>query len=118
MSVVLLIDDEPDMGSLVNMWVSELGARVVQVGTLEQAISAGREERVHAVLLDIALDGQDGLDLLPGLRSERSLADAPVIAFSIHDSRRAEALSKGAVGFVRKPFRSQDLQDALRKHLT
>ncbi len=118
MSVVLLIDDEPRMGSLVGNWVSELGARVVQVDSLEDAIAVGREEPVSAVLLDIALDGHDGLDLLPELREERSLANAPVIAFSIHDSREREALRKGAVGFVRKPFSSSDLQDALREHLS
>ena len=118
MSVVLLIDDEPEMGSLVNMWLAELGARVVQVETLDQAIAAGREERVRAILLDIALDGEDGLEMLPGLKEERSLAHAPVIAFSIHDSRRMEALSKGAAGFVKKPFRAVDLQQTLSEHLS
>ncbi len=118
MSVVLLVDDEPDMGSLVNMWLADLGARVVQVDSLEQAVAAARKEPVRAVLLDIALDGQDGLDLLPDLKGERSLIDTPVIAFSVHDSRRSEAISKGAVGFVKKPFSSKELQDALKEHLT
>jgi DNA-binding response OmpR family regulator len=116
-SVVLLIDDEPAMGSLVGQWLADLGARVVQVETFEQAVAAARQERFRAVLLDIALDGADGLDMLPSLKSERSLAGAPVIAFSIHDSRRGEAISKGAVGFVTKPFRAEDLHDALREHL-
>jgi CheY-like chemotaxis protein len=73
---------------------------------------------VSAVLLDIALDGADGLDLLPLLKEERSLTDTPVIAFSIHDSRRREALSKGAAGFVKKPFKSEELHDALRGYLS
>lgn len=118
MSVVLLVDDEPAMGSLVGQWLADLGARVVQVGTFEEAVEAARRERVRAVLLDIALDGADGLDMLPGLRSESSLAETPVIAFSIHDSRRGEALSKGAAGFVKKPFRAEDLHDALREHVS
>ena len=117
MSVVLLIDDEPGMGSLVHMCLAGLGAKVVQVETLEQAIAAAREERVGAVLLDIALEGEDGLDLMPGLREERSLTAAPVIAFSVHDSREPEALQKGAAAFVRKPFKSEDLRDAVREHL-
>lgn len=117
MSTVLLIDDEPAMGPLVDNWLTELGARVVQVGTLDQAVSKAREEPVKAVLLDIALDGEDGLDLLPLLKEESSLTNAPVIAFSIHDSRRKEALSKGAVGFVRKPFKSEELHNALKEYL-
>lgn len=118
MSVVLLVDDEPAMGSLVDHWLAELGARVVQVGTLDQAIATARQQHVSAVLLDISLDGADGLDLLPLFKEERSLIDTPVIAFSIHDSRRAEAMKKGAVGFVKKPFKSGDLHDALRGHLS
>ncbi len=118
MTVVLLIDDEPAMGELVGAWVSDLGARVIQVRTLDEAIATSRREPVNAVLLDIALDGDDGLDYLPNLRSERSLAETPVIAFSIHDSRRGEALRRGATAFVKKPFRSQDLQGALKEHLS
>lgn len=117
MSVVLLVDDEPAMGSLVGQWLAELGASVVQVGTLDEAVAAARKQQVRAVLLDIALEGQDGLDMLPGLKREESLAEAPVIAFSIHDSRRHEALDKGAVGFVKKPFKAEDLQEAVRRHL-
>jgi CheY-like chemotaxis protein len=117
-TLVLLVDDEPAMGSLVDHWLAELGARVVQVGTLEHAIATARQEPVHAVLLDISLDGADGLDLLPHLHAEPSLTGTPVIAFSIHDSRREEALSKGAVGFVKKPFKSEELHDALRGHLS
>jgi DNA-binding response OmpR family regulator len=118
MSVVLLIDDEPAMGSLVDVWVSELGGRVVQVRNLADALEASRSEPVKAVLLDISLGGKDGLDYLPDLKRERSLADAPVIAFSIHDSREGEALRRGADAFVKKPFRSQDLQGALKDHLS
>ena len=117
MSTVLLVDDEPAMGPLVDNWLAELGARVVQVGTLDQAVETARQERITVVLLDISLDGADGLDLLPLLKEESSLADAPVIAFSIHDSRRDEALSKGANGFVRKPFKSEDLHKALKEYL-
>jgi two-component system response regulator GlrR len=117
MSVVLLIDDEPAMGGLVDVWVSELGARVVHVRTLDEAMDAARHGDVDAVLLDISLEQEDGLDLFGRLQDEQLLQDTPVIAFSIHDSRRGEALAKGAKGFVRKPFRSEDLQATLREHL-
>lgn len=118
MSVVLLIDDEPAMGSLVNMCLADLGADVVQVGTLSEAIEAAQEDQVRAVLLDIALEGEDGLAILPRLKAERSLAGTPVIAFSVHDSRRVEALGKGATAFVKKPFKTEELREAVREHLS
>jgi DNA-binding response OmpR family regulator len=117
MSVVLLIDNEPSMGSLVTMCLADLGAHVVQVPSIEAALDAARDNPVDAVLLDIALDGEDGLTELPRLRKERSLATAPVIAFSVHDSRKREALRLGASGFIKKPFKSEDLRRAVRGHL-
>ena len=117
MRTVLLIDDEPDMGPLVDLWVKDLGARVVQASNLSEALGAARASAPSVVLLDLSLDGEDGLALLPDLRREESLADVPVLAFSVHDSREAEARSKGVVGFVRKPFSSRELRDALKRYL-
>jgi DNA-binding response OmpR family regulator len=117
MSVVLLIDDEPAMGSLVSMSLADAGARVVQVDDLAAALDAAREERPSVVLLDLALGSEDGLDLLPRLREEPSLSDVPIIAFTIHESREREALEQGADGFVAKPFRPAELSEVLDEHL-
>ena len=117
MSVVLLIDDEPAMGSLVGVWLAEVGVEVTQVSKLEDALEAARRERPAAVLLDISLDGQDGLELLPRLKADETLRDVPFVGFSVHDSREAEARRLGASGFVRKPFRSGELIAAVKEHL-
>jgi two-component system, OmpR family, alkaline phosphatase synthesis response regulator PhoP len=116
-SVVLLIDDEPGMGSLVSMSLEDAGARVVQVDDLAAALAAAREERPSVVLLDLALGSEDGLSLLPRLREEPSLSDVPIIAFTIHESRQREALEKGADGFVAKPFRAAELHQVLEEHI-
>jgi DNA-binding response OmpR family regulator len=117
MSLVLLIDDEPGMGQLVRMSLDADGARVVQVGDLAGAIAAAREERPSAVLLDLSLGPEDGLAILPRLREEPSLADVPIIVFSIHDSRQREAFQEGADGFVAKPFKAANLRDVIEEHI-
>jgi DNA-binding response OmpR family regulator len=117
MSVVLLIDDEPAMGSLVSMSLADAGARVVQVDDLDAALAAAREERPSLVLLDLALGTEDGLRLLPQLREEPSLSNVPIIAFTIHESREREALEQGADGFVAKPFRTAELQQVVEEHI-
>lgn len=118
MSVVLLIDNEPEMGSLVRMSLAEAGARVVQVDDLAAAIEVAREERPRVVLLDLALGTEeDGLHMLPRLRAEPSLSDVPIIAFTIHESRKREALEKGADGFVAKPFKAASLHDVLEEFI-
>lgn len=101
MSVVLPVDDEPALGSLVDHWLAELGARVVQVGTLDQAIATPREHHVNAVLLDISLDGADGLDLLPLLKEERSLTDTPVDRLQ-HPRQPARGGDEEGLGRIRR----------------
>jgi CheY-like chemotaxis protein len=116
MRTVLLIDDEPDMAMLVEMCLKDV--RVTSAATFAEAIAAAREERPHAVLLDIALNGdEDGLDLLPRLRQEAALSDVPIIGFSVHGSRKQEALEKGLQGFVDKPFKAAALREALQPYL-
>jgi two-component system, OmpR family, response regulator len=116
-TIVLLIDDEPEMGSLVGMCLDETGARVVQVHDLAGAIAAGRQERPSLVLLDLALGSEDGLDILPRLRGESSLSRVPIVAFSVHENRRGEALDQGVDGFVAKPFKALDLRRELQLHM-
>lgn len=117
MSVVLLIDNEPEMGSLVRMSLADAGARVVHVKDLPEAIVAARKERPHAVLLDLALGDQDGLAILPRLREEPSLSEVPIIVFTIHESREREALEEGADGFVAKPFKATELHEVLEEYI-
>ena len=113
MSVVLLIDDEPGMGDLVSHWLSDMGFRVVHALTAEDALRAADEERPRAILLDLALGDEDGLDLLPELMATPVLAEVPVVAFTVHGSREREARERGVDGFVSKPFRSDELRAAL-----
>ncbi len=116
MSVVLLIDDEPAMGKLVELSLADLGPRVIQATTGQEALELARTESPNVVLLDLALNGEDGLALLPRLKAVRE--GMPCIVFTVHDSRAAEAKSSGAAGFVAKPFRSETLRKVVQKHLS
>jgi DNA-binding response OmpR family regulator len=114
---LLLIDDEPHMEALVAMSLEEMGVRVVAASTLAEALAVARQSHPRVVLLDLALGLEDGLDLLPQLRSEPALAAVPILAFTVHDNRREEALARGVDGFVRKPFKAADLRALVAAHL-
>jgi CheY-like chemotaxis protein len=117
MSTVLLVDDEPQMGALVRMCLEPLGATVVQAANLPESIAAGRAWNPSVLLLDLQLAEDDGLSYLPAFRREPSLDGVPIIAFTVHDSRRDEAFAHGVDGFIAKPFRTEGLRNALRSHL-
>jgi DNA-binding response OmpR family regulator len=116
--MVLLVDDEPEMQGLLEMCLEETGAAVVRAASFDEALAAARDERPRLVLLDIGLGPEDGLALLPRLRSEPSLTGIPIVVFSVHDSRRQEALDEGADGFVAKPFRLSTLRETVQGYLS
>jgi DNA-binding response OmpR family regulator len=106
---VLLVDDDPDIASLVSLCLETLGIEVVQVRGLSEAIDASSREEVGLVLLDLSLGSEDGLAILPHLRADPHLEGVPVVAFTAHDSRRKEALQSGVDSFIARPFASGDL---------
>jgi DNA-binding response OmpR family regulator len=114
---VLMVDDEPGIGPLVSLCLDPLGIEVVLVSGLEDALDAARGGGVGLVLLDLALGYEDGLEILPHLRAEPNLHGVPVVAFSAHDSRRAEALERGVDSFLRRPFASAELRSTVERYL-
>jgi DNA-binding response OmpR family regulator len=113
MSRVLVVDDEPNIASLVALCLDPLGIEVVQASGLESALEVARRDPVGLVLLDLALENEDGLSILPVLRAEPSLTGVPVVAFTAHDSRRREALALGVDSFLARPFASADLRSTV-----
>jgi len=115
---VLLIDDEPEMSDLVGHWVEQLGAEVVRVAGFEDALASAGRSHPSVVLLDISLGAEDGLEMLPRLMATPELSQVPIVVFSVHNSKRREALDLGAAAFVGKPFEGGDLLATLRPLLT
>jgi CheY-like chemotaxis protein len=115
---VLLIDDEPSMAPLVSMCLEDTDASIVQVENLSGALEEAERCSPKVVLLDLSLGPEDGLQILPKLRAHPALSNVPVVVFSVHDSRRFEALQqKNVTGFLRKPFKSYELRSELSPHL-
>jgi DNA-binding response OmpR family regulator len=117
MKRVLLVDDEPDIAPLVAMCLEPLNIELIIVNRLSEALDAARIAPVDMVLLDLALGDEDGLEILPSLRSAPGLGGIPIVAFTAHDSRKFEALQRGVDSFVRRPFAAAELQAAVRSHL-
>jgi DNA-binding response OmpR family regulator len=112
---ILLVDDEPQMGSLLEMSLDDV--HVVQVRNRQEALEVAPKVHPELVLLDLALGREDGLEILPSLRKDPALKKVPVLVFSVHPSRRAEAMRAGADGFIPKPFRGDDLRAKINSHL-
>ncbi len=101
---VLVVEDVPELSRLLEM-TFELDGRFVPVGTATSgggALDMAARERPEAVVLDVSIDGVDGIGILPSLRA--LLPDARIIIFTGHDdpSLRERAMNAGASAWVLK----------------
>ncbi len=92
------------------------GYAVVQTATVEQTLSAARKDP-QAILLDTALDGMNGWEILPLLRRMDSSARTPVLLLSVEDPENPKQLPAGADGWVAKPLQEDALLTELARVL-
>jgi DNA-binding response OmpR family regulator len=99
---ILVVDDDPDARRIATTVLENEGYGVVQAETAERALDTMRNRRVDLVILDLALPGTPGLELLATLRRHH---DVPVLIISGNDdvNTRIVGLRVGADDFVVKP---------------
>jgi DNA-binding response OmpR family regulator len=105
---VLVVDDEPNIADLIEMYLSREGFRVVKVSTGEGCTRAVTEHRPRLVVLDVGLPDIDGLEVCRRLRRTSTI---PVIFLTARDSEvdRVLGLELGADDYVTKPFSPPEL---------
>jgi len=110
---VMVIDDDPGVRDSLGKLLRSAGFRVSLLGSVSEFLAADRPEGPACLVLDVRLPGQSGLEL------QRELAGAkrqlPIIFITGHGDipMSVRAMKAGAVEFLTKPFRDQDLLDAV-----
>ncbi len=107
-SRILVVDDEAAIRDSLKMTLEYAGYEFVGAATGQEALALAERELPDVVLLDIKMPGMDGMDVLSRLRSLNETL--PVVMISGHGttSTAVEAIKKGAVDFLDKPFESTD----------
>ena len=88
---ILVIEDEPEFASLVELWISRAGYRAVLARTGPDGLRRFYEERPDLVILDVALPGFDGWQLISRLRE---FSRVPIIMVTARGSRRPCAVRR------------------------
>ena len=112
---VLVVEDVPELSRLLEM-TFELDGRFEPVGTATSggaALDLAAREQPDTIVLDVGIDGVDGIDILPMLR--RVLPTARIIVFTGHDDEtlRSQAMDAGATAWVLKGGDLNRLLDAM-----
>ncbi len=113
---VILADANAESRPRIAAQLARHGYSVVQAATVEQTLSAARQD-AQAILLDTSLDGMNGWEILPLLRRMEASARTPVVLLSVEDPDNPKDLPAGADGWVSKPFREDALLTELARVL-
>jgi FixJ family two-component response regulator len=115
--MVFVVDDDDLVRASIQGMLKSVGLRSETFGTPQEFLRSKRPDGPSCLILDVRLPGISGLDF------QRELADAgiriPIIFITGHGDipMTVKAMKSGAVEFLTKPFRDQDLLDAIHQAL-
>jgi FixJ family two-component response regulator len=117
-ATILIVDDDPDLRASIARLLRSVGLNVQLFATIADFLAFNPPDGPTCLVLDIRFPGQSGLEL------QRELAatgrDLPIIFITGHGdiSMSVQAMKSGAIEFLTKPFREQDLLDAIQLGLS
>ena len=113
-STVLVIDDDPDLRASVGRLLRSLGINVQLFASISDFLKSDPPDCPTCLVLDIRLPGQSGLDFQRELAAAKR--EIPIIFVTGHGDipMSVQAMKGGAIEFLTKPFRDQDLLDAIQ----
>ena len=114
---ILVVDDDAEMRALLLDVLRTEGYDVAEAKDGAEAVPAVRNQDFNVILMDKNMPGPSGLALLPGFR--RICPHSRIIMITAFGdvSSYIEAVEKGAVDFLFKPFRMEEMKAAVRKAL-
>ena len=112
--MVIVIDDDPGVRESIGGLLRAAGYRATLLGSVDEFLQTCRPERPTCLVLDVRLPGKSGLEF----QRELLLAgkQLPIVFLTGHGDipMSVQAMKGGAVEFLTKPFRDQDLLDAVQ----
>jgi FixJ family two-component response regulator len=111
--VVFVIDDSPSVRDALDSLIRSVHLKVQSFGSTEEFLLFKRPDAPGCIVLDVRLPGLSGLDFHREMT--KSNIDLPVIFITGHGDvpMSVRAIKAGAIEFLPKPFRDQDLLDAI-----
>jgi FixJ family two-component response regulator len=116
-ATVFVVDDDPPMRESLKNLLRSVGLRAELFASAQEFLRSKRPDLPSCLVLDVRLPGLSGLDLQR--RTNEAGVEIPIIFITGHGDipMSVRAMKAGAVEFLTKPFRDQDLLDAIQQAL-
>jgi excisionase family DNA binding protein len=117
--VVLIVDDDEQLRQYVRVALETEGYAVREAGSAEEGLRILEETTPNLVLLDVMMPQVDGWEMLRRVNEAHGTGTIPVVMFSgkVGEQEAGDAASRGAQGFIGKPFDPQELIDQTKQLL-
>jgi CheY-like chemotaxis protein len=111
----LVVDDDRLLLRLVELNLGKLGIHVILADSGQEALRLAQEERPDIILLDIMMPRMDGYEVMRLLKADEETRSIPVIMLTAKSNPidRQRCQEMGAVGYITKPFRLEDLRNTV-----
>ena len=115
--VVFVVDDDASLRESLQDLIGSVGLRVEAFASAQEFLGSRRPDTPSCLVLDVRLQGLSGLDLQKRMAEVK--IEIPIIFITGHGDipMSVQAMKAGAVGFLTKPFRDQELLDAIQQAL-
>jgi signal transduction histidine kinase/CheY-like chemotaxis protein len=111
--VLLVVEDDDKFAAIVRDLSRELGFQCLVASTADEALKLARQIRPSAVVLDVGLPDESGLMVLDRLKRDDATRHIPIHVISAGDHSQT-ALSLGAIGYLVKPVKRDELAEVLK----
>lgn len=111
-SKILVVDDDPDILSVMEILLSMKGFQVEVTARGENTLSKIDSFQPDLILLDVLISGHDGRTICKEIKGNETISHIPVLMLSAHPGAAATISDYGADGFISKPF---DVDNLLKK---
>jgi excisionase family DNA binding protein len=117
--LVLIVDDDERVREYVRVNLEAEGYEVREAGSAEEGLSALGERSPDLILLDVMMPQVDGWETLRRIQEHTGVGAIPVIMFSgqVDEQAAVDARSRGAQGFIGKPFDPRSLIESTKQQL-
>lgn len=105
-NAILVVEDDPDGQEVVARMINQVNIDTEIAGTAEEAFELLQKQAYVGAIIDLALPGADGFQLLNAIRSDQRLKDLPCIAVTAYHTPelKHQALAEGFDGYFAKPL--------------
>jgi DNA-binding NtrC family response regulator len=112
---LLIVDDDQELREGLMQYFEHLGCRVAGAGSAEQALPLTHERSFNVAILDLAMPGMTGIELLRQIKSENGEIEVILLTGEGTIEAAVDAMKLGAFDFLAKPIRTKPLETVVRR---